>query len=315
MKSSETHRGLHIYLVLGAGLLSISVSAILIRYASSAPGEVLAVWRTLFAALILAPFALFKAREEILSFTRKEYALILVSGIFLGLHFVMWISSLYYTSIASASVLVSLSPIFLAVIGFLILSEKPDRGEIMAIIVATAGTALLSYSDFGREITGSMSPLFGNSLALTAALAVSVYLLIGRIVRKSHSWLAYVAPLYAVTALTTFVVALARGIPLLGYDASVYGLCLVMAVVPQLMGHGALNYVIRYFPVATIGLATLFEPVGASFLAYLFFGEIPTFMGMLAIAIILLAVSVAIKGSYSNRFFGRSENRLRPRKK
>jgi drug/metabolite transporter (DMT)-like permease len=108
-------------------------------------------------------------------------------------------------------------------------------------------------------------------------------------------WLAYVAPLYVVTAMTTLVVALLRDIPLTGYPMHVYVLCLGMAVIPQLLGHGSLNYAVRFFPAATIGLASLFEPVGASLLAFAFFGEIPTFTGAIAMLVILASVGWAMQ--------------------
>lgn len=277
------------------GLFSISVSAILIRWASGeAPAEALAVWRTIFASLILLPFSLVKARKEIFALTAREKVLIGVSGVFLGLHFVFWIGSLYHTSVASASVLVSLSPIFLATIGYLVLKEKPTNREIWAIIIATAGTILLGLTDQHVGEGSGPNPLKGNSMALFAALLVSVYLLIGRIVRQNRSWLAYVGPLYVVTALTTLGYALMNDTQLLGFGWNTYGLCLMMALIPQLLGHGSLNYAVRFLPAATIGLASLFEPIGASLLAFFIFGEAPSLMGIFAMSIILASVSVAI---------------------
>ena len=171
----SNRRPLYVYAILFAGLVSISVSAIIVRWASDAPGETLAVWRTLFAALMLLPFALVRSRNEIRSFSLREFGLILVSGVFLGLHFVTWISSIYYTSVASASVLVSLSPIFLALAGFTILGERPSKAELWAIVIATAGTLLLGYSDTQNHSAAGLNPLLGNKLALSAALLVSVY--------------------------------------------------------------------------------------------------------------------------------------------
>ena len=233
MSSYDSERGAGVYLILIGGLLAISISAILIRYAGSAPGEAVAVWRTIFAATMLLPFALTKGREEIIALTGREIVLIIVSGMFLGFHFVTWISSLYYTNVASASTLVSLSPIFLAVLGFLVLKERPRRIEIIAIIVATLGTVALGWADQSSGVDAGSNPLLGNGLALSAAALVSVYILIGRYVRQRRSWLAYVAPLYVVTALTTLAVAFSRDIPLLGYGWEIYVLCLGMAVVPS----------------------------------------------------------------------------------
>ena len=294
--SSTQVRPKYVYALLILGLVSISVSAIIIRWASAdAPGEALAVWRTIFASILVLPFALVKSRAEIRSFSPRESLLVAVSGIFLGLHFIFWIGSLYHTTVASASVLVSLSPIFLGLIGFLLLKERPTNGEIIAIIVATGGTILLGWTDVQSHSETASNPILGNSMALLAALLVSVYLIIGRMVRQQRSWLAYVAPLYCMTALTTLTVALLKDIPLLGYDWDVYGLCLAMAVIPQLLGHGSLNYAVRFFPAATIGLASLFEPVGASLLAYGFFGEAPSLLGMVAILVILVSVSLAMR--------------------
>ena len=283
-----------VHAVLGMGLLAISVSAILIRFASDAPGEAVAVWRTITAAILLSGPAVVKSRAEWKSFTGREWLLVALAGFFLGLHVVMWISSLYFTSVASASTLVSLSPIFMGIIGFFVLRERLTRLETVGILVALAGTVLLQFAHRSHVGEVGSDPLLGNGLALAAAGFVSVYLLIGRVVRQHRSWLAYVAPLYAMTALTTVAVAVVRDVPLLGYPASFYGLCVLMAIVPQLLGHGAFNYAIRYFPAATLGLASLFEPVGASLLAFAFFGEIPTLLAVVAMTIILGAVSIVL---------------------
>lgn len=291
--NQAAERPLRVMIILGFGLMAISVSAILIRYASEAPGETVAMWRTLFAALLLLPIALVKARTEIVSMTKKEWGLIVVAGLFLGFHFVAWISSLYHTSIASASVLVSLSPIFMGILGFVVLRERLAALEVGAIVVAIAASALLAFSVPGS--TGAGNPLLGNSLALAAAFLVSVYLLIGRVVRKDRSWLAYVAPLYAVTSLTTLVVALVSDVPLLGYEPKVYLLCLSMAIIPQILGHGAFNYAVRYMPAGTLGLASLFEPVGASVLAFVLFDEIPGVVAAVCMIIILVSVGAALR--------------------
>lgn len=287
-------RPLHVYVVLGVGLLAISVSAILIRYASEAPGEVLAVWRTVSAAAMLGIPALFRSRAEMASFSRREWLLIAVSGMFLGLHFVLWMSSLYYTTIASASVLVSLSPIFMGIIGYVVLREKLRRLEVMGIAVAIAGTVALQVVDSGHAGDIANNPILGNSLALSAAFMVSIYLLIGRVVRQQRSWLAYVAPVYVFTALTTLAVALLRGVPLFGWPPYIYALCVALAVVPQLMGHGALNYAIRWFPAATLGVASLLEPIGASTLAWIFFSEVPALAAVGVMLVILGAVVMVL---------------------
>lgn len=283
-----------VYSILLLGLISFSMSAILVRFADEAPGMAIAVWRTVFAALMLAPFALATIAPEVRQFVRRDLWMILGAGVLLGLHFVTWIESLYHTSVASASVLVTVSPIFLAVFGYLFLRERLSAPVVAAIVMAVCGAALIGWGDASGSGGGGSNNILGNSLALVAAMLVSFYMLIGRVVRRKTSWLAYLFPLYAVVAITTLVLALVFETPLFGYDATFYGLCALMAIGPQIIGHGSLNYALRYLPAAILGVITLVEPVGASILAYLFFDEAPSWIAVGGMLLVLLSISFAI---------------------
>ncbi len=156
MAATDHQRPLHVYIVLGVGLISISISAILIRFATGAPAIVVAVWRTVFASVLLAPFMLRGTGGELRRLTRREWLLILVSGVFLGLHFIVFIQSVYYTSVAHAAVLVSMSPIFIGIVGFMALKQRLSRIEAGAIRLGIRGTLLLGVSVFDT-IAGAAS--------------------------------------------------------------------------------------------------------------------------------------------------------------
>ena len=277
--------------VLGLGVVSFALSPILVRLAADAPGLAVAAWRTGLSVAMLAPFAVARIGPAVRSFSRRDAVLIGAAGVLLGLHFILWIESLYHTSVASASVLVTTNPLFVAVLGYVFLRERLSAGTVTAIGVAVAGAALIGWSDAGAGQAERSASLFGNSLALAAALLVSVYLLVGRVVRQRVSWLAYVFPLYAVAALTTLAVALARGVPLFGYGAAFYALCAAMALGPQILGHGSFNYALQFIPAALVGMLALLEPVGASALAYVLFGEQPPTLAVLGMLVVLAAVS------------------------
>lgn len=283
-----------VYGALAVGLLCFSSSAILVRLASEGPGLAIAVWRTAFAVLLLAPFAVVQIGAEVRQFTRRDVVLIGVAGVLLGLHFVTWIESLYHTSVASASVLVTTSPIFIAVLGFLFLRERLSMPVVGSILLAVLGAALIGWGDAGAAEAAGPNTLLGNSLALLASLLVSIYLLIGRVVRQKTSWMAYLFPLYTVVAVTTAGMALAMGTPLWGYAPGFYGLCLLMALGPQIIGHGSFNYAVRYLPAALLGLLSLVEPVGASVVAYFLFDEVPQPMAVAGMLLVLLSIAYAI---------------------
>ena len=286
------HTPLAVFPILGIGLLSFAFSPILIRYAASVPAASIAVWRTVFAVILLAPFAARRV-HEIRRMEWRELRLVIFGGVMLALHFLAWIESLYHTTVASASVLVASSPIFLAVLGYVLLKERLGRTTAVAIAVAVAGALLIGVGDAGQE-TASNATL-GNALALLAALLVSFYLLVGRVVRREVSWLVYVFVLYGVAAGTILVFALATGVPLLGLDARVYGLCALMAIGPQIAGHGSFNFAIKYLSAALLGLLSLTEPVGGSVLAYFLFGEAPSPLALVGMAVVLGGVAIALR--------------------
>ncbi|MFB6273626.1 MAG: DMT family transporter [Salinibacter sp.] len=282
-----------VYVVLTLGVVSFAFAPILVRWAGDVPGLAIAVWRTVTAAVVLLPVAAVRIGPEVRRFTRSDVGLIGGGGVFLGLHFIAWIESLYHTTVASASVLVTTSPILLAVLGYVVLGEDLRRSTVLAIGAAVGGAALIGWADAGTVVLGR-GALVGNSLALAGAVLVSVYLLIGRVVRQKVSWLAYVTPLYTVAALTALLAAVVKGVPLFGYSWTVYGLCAGLALGPQVLGHGSFNYALEYVPAAIVGLLALLEPVGASILAYVLFGEVPPPTSIVGMIVVLAAVAVVV---------------------
>ncbi|MFO8100362.1 MAG: DMT family transporter [Salinibacter sp.] len=287
-----SERPFRVYVALTCGVLSFAAAPILVRLAGDVPGLAIAVWRTVLAAAVLLPPAV-SVRSEIRRFEGRDLALIVAAGVFLGLHFIVWIESLYHTTVASASVFVTSSPVILAALGYLLLGEQLSRATVGGILGAVAGAALIGWSDAGTVDLGG-GALWGNSLALLGAVLVSLYLLIGRVVRQKVSWLAYLTPLYVTAAVTALVFPAAPGVPLVGYSWTFYGLCAGLALGPQLLGHGSFNYALQYIPAAIVGMLALLEPVGASLLAYALFGEVPPVGSVIGMLTVMTGVAVVV---------------------
>jgi drug/metabolite transporter (DMT)-like permease len=278
---------------LALGVVSFAFAPILVRAAGDVPALAIAVWRTGTAVAVLGLPAFVRIGPEVRRLAWRDVALILAAGVCLGLHFIAWIESLSHTTVASASVLVTTSPLLLALLGALVLGERLRRTTVGAIGLSVAGATLIGWADSGTLTLGH-GALWGNALALAGAVLVSVYLLIGRVVRKKVSWLAYVTPLYAAAALTALVAALWKGVPLLGYSWTMYALCAGLALGPQVLGHGAFNYALQHLPAAIVGLLALLEPVGATVLAYALFGEVPPFPSLVGMGIVMAGVAVVV---------------------
>lgn len=263
------------YLWLATGITAVSFASIFIRLAK-APSLVIAASRLGLASLILAPAVLIKTREELRALTRGDLLLALLSGLFLGLHFATWISSLAYTSVASSVVFVDTSPIFVGLASHLLLKEKVSRQMFVGIAVSVLGGMIIGYGDFGL----GARELFGDLLALAGAVAVSGYLLVGRRLRPHLSLLSYIFLVYATAAVFLIALCLVMGHSFSGYPRQTYLMFVLLAIVPQIIGHSSYNWALRYMPATFVGVGTLGEPIGSTILAYFILNEVPTLAKM-----------------------------------
>lgn len=275
-------------LVLGIGVLAVSTSAILVRYTQAEPVSPLAVaaLRLAFAAALLTPLAALAKRREIAAVARRDLGLGLLAGLLLALHFGTWISSLYFTSIPASVALATTNPLWIAAASWLLFKEKPGFNLLAGIAAALAGT-LLIFANGAQGSGPAPQPLLGNGLALFSAVAISGYLLIGRGLRARLSLLPYVWIVYGAAALALLAACLVAGVPLMGYSATTYGLILLMALGPQLLGHTAFNWALQRLKPAVIALAILGEPLGSAILAWLLFGETLAPWQMVGFALVL----------------------------
>lgn len=256
-----------IYAILLGAVIVISFGSILIKLIP-APALTIAAYRLSLATILLAPFAWWR-RADWRPLSRRDLALSLLSGLLLALHFLSWISSLKYTSVASSVVLVSSSPIFVGLGSRFILRERLGPALIWAIAISLSGALLIGYSD----LSFGLKELQGDLLALGGALMVSAYFLLGRSVRQRVGLFNYIFIVYGLAALLLLVAALAARQPLLGYSKWTYLFLFLLALGPQLLGHSSLNWALRYVSAATIAVIVLGEPVGAAILAYFILHE------------------------------------------
>ena len=273
------------------GIAAVSSASILIRFAQrEAPSLVIAAARLTLASLILMPLALTRYRREYHRLTRRDAWLAILSGIFLAVHFATWISSLGYTTVASSTVLVSTSPLFVAIMAWLFLREKIGPAVIAGLAVALAGSVIIALNDRSGAMRNALT---GDLLAFAGAVAVAGYLLIGRRLRAKLSLIPYVAVVYGTAAVVLLAMVLVTRERVVGYSPIIYLWLLLLALVPQLLGHSAFNWALAHLPATFVAVATLGEPIGSTILAYIILGETPTLIKILGAALILVGIVVA----------------------
>ncbi len=269
------------------------MSPILVRLAGDQPALSLAALRNIIAMLILTPVAVRYGAGSFFKLPTADQIRTMAAGMLLGFHFFMFFEAIQRTTVASATVFVSVTPIFLAILGFLFLQERLTLYVVWAIVMSVIGGLLIAYGDAGAAGVAP-DPVTGNLLALTACLFASIYLIIGRVTRQKMSWLSYVYPMYVTSALTVVGLALIMKAPLLGFEPRVYVICLLMAIGPHILGHGSFNYAVKFFSATYLGLLTLTEPVGATIMAYFLFEELPGMISIGGMVLTLAGVCLAL---------------------
>lgn len=249
-------------------VLSISTASIFIRKCQDdAPTPVIAAARLSIATLILAPFAMQRRRMRDLHARHAKY--VLAAGAFLAAHFYLWIASLEHTSVLNSVVIVATSPIIVGISSVLILRESMHRALVVAIVLATIGGVVIGLSDTDAH----QASLRGDLLAFGGAVAAAAYFLVGRKIRRELNIIAYITPVYGAAAIMLLLIALLTGHTFSGYRPDTYVYFVLLAVIPQLLGHGSLNWLLRYLPATTVAIVVVGEPVGSSILAYVILGE------------------------------------------
>jgi drug/metabolite transporter (DMT)-like permease len=271
-----------------------SVSALLVKLAGrESPGVVTAMWRNVFAAAVVLPFALARGTGEIRALTPRQRLLLGVSGVALGLHFATWMASLDYTSVASSVFFVTITPIFVSLGSQFILREPVPWPVWIAVLITVCGGTII----VGVDLHGpaGLSELFGDVLALIGALFVTVYLLVGRSLRPKLHLVPYVGAVYTIAAVTLSIAALAMRYRLTAYAPSTWLMFALLALIPSLIGHSSYNWALRHFPSFVISVVNLGEPVVAIVLAYLFLkGETPSATKLVGGAVLLVGIFLAI---------------------
>lgn len=296
-KSSDSSRA---YSVLILGIISISLSAIFIRLAQaeSVPSALISAGRMFLATLILTP-ALLSDKNNISQLKQlnlKEFGLIFISGFFLALHFIAWVTSLEYTSVLISGVLVTSSPIWVALLEVFVLRAKLPRLVIIGLGVALIGGVIIGLSGGDTSIGTGEQSLFGAGLATLGAITVAVYMIVGRRMREKLSLTPYIWSVYGVSAIVLCVYILITQTPVAGYSVAGYGWIVASALVPQLLGHSSLNYVLGYLPATYVSLSTQTEPIISAIAAYFVFQEMPGVLQIIGGAIIMCGVILATFG-------------------
>lgn len=253
------------FVVLGIALVAVSHGAIFARLADASPLAI-AAWRVGLAAAVVLPLAVYPSRAH----DRRAAPFLLAgcAGLLLAVHFASWIASLESTTVARSVLLVSTSPIWVAVILFLTGRGRPSRTTIAALLLAVAGAGVVS----GGGNAGGAA-IEGDLLAVAGGVAFAGYLLLSREAQAALPFRAYLGAAYGTAAAALWIAVLVSSTPAAGFDTGTWWALAGMAIVSQLIGHSGYNWSLRHLHPQFVSVVSVGEPVLASTLAWWLLGE------------------------------------------
>lgn len=259
------------YCSLVLGVLALSTSAIFVKLAH-APSSVTAFYRLLFAMIVLLPFFLMKKEyvQALLSLSKKQWAIGIISGLFLSIHYVLWFESLQYTSVASSTVIVTLQPLFAFIGSYILYRENLNKGAILGCFIAILGSLFIGWGDI--QVNGQA--LLGDMLAFAAAGMITVYFFIGQHMRTQLPVVPYSLLGYSTSAFFLALYTLSQGVSFIGYPVHTWSSFIGLAVISTILGQMVLNWLLRWLSTSVISMSILGETVGTCLLAYLILGEL-----------------------------------------
>ena len=254
-----------------AGAVLLGLSPIGVRLSELGP-QATNLWRFLLALPILAALAAMERERP----SPRQTGWLVFAGLLFGLELSLWAAALGYTSVANATLLSNMTPVFAAGFGWLLFREKLTAGVAWGGAAALAGavTLALARAQAGAGPAASAQDgWLGDALGFGSAIGYAGYLMIvrglgGRVgVGAVMFWASLSAAVYA------FALSLALGENLLPRTPRGWAVLVMLGVVVQAGAQGLIAYGVGRLPIALSTILLWLQPLAAAALAWFLFGE------------------------------------------
>ena len=269
------------------GAVAIGSSAIWVRLAETGPVAT-AFWRVTLAVPFLTLWALSERRRPEARPRADTKGLFAAGGLFAG-DLAFWHLSILLTSVAAATLLANLAPIFVTLAGWLWFKESVGSKFVFGLIVALSGVAVLISADFG----GGPSALLGDAFGIVTALFYAAYLLQIKRLRARMSTARIMAASSLVTAVILLPVALLLGETMLPGSGKGWGVVLGLALVSHVAGQSLIAYAFAHLPASLGSVSLLVQPICAALFAWLLLGEAIGPLQIAGGAVALIGIRIA----------------------
>lgn len=266
----------------------IGLAPILIRVSELGP-QASNLWRFLIALPILAVMALRAPKPS-----RPQVGWIALAGVLFGFELSVWAAALGLTTVANATLLANMTPVFAALFGWMLFKERLAGAVLLGGGVALAGAIVLSLAR-AQAGAGPASPeagWLGDGMGLIAACGYAGYLIIIRAMGGGVSvwavmfWASLSAAAYALC------LSLALGEALLPQTWQGWAVLAALGLITQLCGQGLIAFGVARLPIVVSTVLLWTQPVAAAVLSWIIFGEALGPFALAGAALVLAGVFI-----------------------
>jgi drug/metabolite transporter (DMT)-like permease len=263
----QSERRAPAFLALAVGVISISWSAIFVRWARM-PGTCSAFYRTLIASIVLwALFAFLRDKSRRLS--RRSFWITVLGGALFAGDVGLWNTAVMHTSAGNATFLSNIAPLFVGLFTWMFTRHRPSRRFWIALLVSTLGSGFIVAADLRLALARSSA----DGLAVLAAVCFALYLIITSRLREQHDVLELLALSTTASAVVLLIAAGAARLQMNIPSAGSLWALLALGLICQVGGYFGLTYALGHLPATVTSILFLSVAPLTAIFAWIIFGE------------------------------------------
>jgi drug/metabolite transporter (DMT)-like permease len=258
------------YLALGVGTLSLSLSAMYVRWAD-APGTVTGFYRLFISTIIIFPFFI-KRNIPLDHLTWSKILPPILGGMCMAGTFSLWNTSLFYTNVASAAMIGNISPLWVSIAAWWLLRERLGLQFWIGLLTLFSGVALIMGGNFFLHPRLGV----GDLMAVGSSFFYAAYILVTQWGRKRLDSLSLVWINGASACIWMLFIIILFKQPLVGFPQQTWIVFISAAIITQIIGYMAISYSLGNLPASVVSPSLNLQPVITIILAVPLLNEAPS---------------------------------------
>ena len=279
-----------------AGAVAIAASPLFVKVSEAGPIAT-GFWRVALALPVLWAWSAIASREHHVASFAANRRLMIAAGLLFAGDLAVWHWSIVLTTVANATLLANLAPIFVTLAVWIWFRRRPGGMFITGMAVALAGMAAL----LGGDVQLSGKVLAGDCLGVVTAMFYAGYQLAVTRLRARASTASIMAWSGLVTACALLPLALASGEQILPATAMGWVMLFGLALISQAAGQSLIAWAMAHLPATFSSVGLLLQPVIAALFAWVLLGET---LGGIAVAggvAVLVGIAIAHQAEVARR--------------